>query len=577
MLGKIGVAVAATIAVSTLASTAGSAATSTTTQKSGGVANVGIFDTFPGFCVGNNPANSSLMATRTIYETLFEKTRGNDMIGLLAKSATPSSDLKTWTIELKQGIKYTNGEDFNAANVVENLTYSRGLAYLGAAAQGQAASKAYTLGTAVAFDANILNAVATDTYTVTITLFKAQNDLPTTLYASGRAFMRAHEQLADATKCAQNPIGTGPFMMKSWDQDNLDVVRNPNYWRTDPNKPSVKLPYLDEIKFTNIKEGSQRAAAVRKGSVDAAMFAGGSEGTFIKDLRLRKSVVTEYKSPNEYYPSFWMNQNTTAQPSTPFASLNARLAVASCIDRVNYNKVRLKGEGVVADSIVGPNSVMYNKAGFIPFNVTKAKAYVAAYKTETGKTDLSFTAPADTSSVSQANMKFLQTQFAKCGITMNVVVEESAVVIAKAFNGKTGQNGYDAILILLLEGTDVGFNAPFLLTNSFPSDTTNPAKAFSASLGTILSLSHHSDTAVDDALYAGRAASTKAASKISFAAATKEIQSQAIVTAITWNYYTFFTNNKSNMKGIGQLQIEKGKTQRLVTNWGIDWTGVSKG
>jgi len=577
VLGKIGVAVAATIAVSTLASTAGSAATSTTTQKSGGVANVGIFDTFPGFCVGNNPANSSLMATRTIYESLFEKTRGNDMIGLLAKSATPSSDLKTWTIELRQGIKYTNGEDFNAANVVENYTYNRGLAYLGAAAQGQAASKAYTLGTSVAFNANILNVVATDTYTVTFTLFKPQNDLPTTLYASGRAFMRAHEQLADATKCAQNPIGTGPFMMKSWDQDNLDVVRNPNYWRTDPNKPSVKLPYLDEIKFTNIKEGSQRAAAVRKGSVDAAMFSGGAEGTFIKDLRLRKSVVTEFKSPAEYYPSFWMNQNTTADPTTPFASLNARLAVASCIDRVNYAKVRTKGESVAATSIVGPNNVMFNTAGAVAFNVAKSKSYVAAYKTETGKTDLSFTAPADTSSASQANMQFLKSQFAKCGITMNVVVEESAVVIAKAFNGKTGQNGYDAIYITLLEGTDVGFNAPFVLTNSFPSDTTNPAKAFSSTLGTILSLSHHSDTAVDDAIYAGRAATTKAAAKLSFAAATKELQSQAIITPITWNYYTFFTNNKSNLKGIGQLQIEKGKTQRLVTNWGVDWTGISKG
>jgi ABC-type transport system substrate-binding protein len=339
----------------------------------------------------------------------------------------------------------------------------------------------------------------------------------------------------------------------------------------------VKLPYLDEIKFTNITEGSQRAAAVRKGSVDAAMFAGGSEGTFIKDLRLRKSLVTEFKSPNEYYPSLWMNQNTTADPTTPFANLNARLAVASCIDRVNYNKVRLKGEGVVADSIVGPNSIMYNKTGFIPFNVAKAKAYVAAYKADTGKSDLTFTSPADVSSVSQANAKFLQSTFATCGITMNIVVEESAIIIAKAFNGKTGQNAYDAIAILLCEGTDVGFNAPFLLTNSFPADSTNPAAYFRTGLGTILSLSHHSDTAVDDLLYQGRAATTKAAAKLAFAAATKEIQSQAIITAITWNYYTFFTNNKANLKGIGQLQIEKGKTQRLVTNWGIDWTGVSKG
>ena len=44
-----------------------------TTGQFGGSITVGIFDNFPGFCVSNNPANSALMATRTIYETLFEK------------------------------------------------------------------------------------------------------------------------------------------------------------------------------------------------------------------------------------------------------------------------------------------------------------------------------------------------------------------------------------------------------------------------------------------------------------------------------------------------------------------------
>ena len=573
----VGLFVAAFLSVSLATSTMTTAQSTSIVQKSGGTVKVGIFDTFPGFCVGNNPANSALMATRTIYETLFEKTRGNDMIGLLAKTAYPSADLKTWTIVLRPGISFSNGQPFNADAVIENINYNRGLAYLAAAAVGQGATKAYTLGTAVAFDANILSAVKVDDLTVSVTLFKAQNDLPTTLYASGRAFMRAPEQLENATKCAQNPIGTGPFTLKTWDQDNLDVVRNPNYWRTDPNKPSVKLPYLDEIKFTNVKEGSQRAASVRKGALDAAMFSGGTEATFIKDLRQRKSVVTEYKSPSEYYPSLWLNQDTSSEPGTPFASLNARLAVASCIDRVNYVKVRTKNESQPAISIVGPNSVMFSRTGFTSFNVARAKKFVTAYKAETGKGALTFSAPADTTTTSQANMKFLQSQFSKCGIKMNVVVEETAVIIAKAFNGNTGKNGYDAILITLLEGTDVGFNAPFLLTNSFPSDTTNPAKAFTTSLGTVLNLSHHSDGAVDANIYNGRAAGSVGSAKQSYRLATAEIQRQALLTTLNYFYYDLVAYKKSNLLGIGQLQIEKGKTQRIVTNWGIDWTGVSKG
>jgi hypothetical protein len=46
--------------------------------------------------------------------------------------------------------------------------------------------------------------------------------------------------------------------------------------------------------------------------------------------------------------------------------------------------------------------------------------------------------------------------------------------------------------------------------------------------------------------------------------------------AVSNNYYTFFTNNKKGIAGIGALQLVKGKTQRVVTNWGIDWTGVYK-
>jgi ABC-type transport system substrate-binding protein len=61
------------------------------------------------------------MATRTVYESLFEKTRGGDYIGLLAKGATPSTDLKTWTVELKTGITFHNGEAFNADAVVKNV------------------------------------------------------------------------------------------------------------------------------------------------------------------------------------------------------------------------------------------------------------------------------------------------------------------------------------------------------------------------------------------------------------------------------------------------------------------------
>ncbi|MEI6199761.1 MAG: ABC transporter substrate-binding protein [Actinomycetota bacterium] len=570
VMRRIGVAVAATIAISTLASTGSQAASKPNASKYGGEVKVGIFDTFPGFCVGNNPANSSLMATRTVYESLFEKTRGGDYIGLLAKGATPSTDLKTWTVELKTGITFHNGEAFNADAVVKNVE-----AGMGVTTYKSGFTKMYLLGTAVAFDANIVSAVATDTTHVVFTLDRAQNDFPGTLYASGRAFMRAPAQLLDSSTCASTPIGTGPFKIVSWNTDEMIVTKNTSYWRTDP-VSGAKLPYLDKITFTNVKEGSQRAAAVRKGAVDAAMFSGASEGTFIKDLRQRKSVVTEFKSPYEYYPSLWLNQG---KPGSPFKNIHARNAVLSCLDRANYVKARTKGEAQVATSLVGKANPMYTTRGFQKYDPTYAKAEVALYKQETGATSLSFIGPSDTSSTSTANSKFLQTMWAACDITYNFVAEEGAVIIAKAFNAspKAGQyyNAYDAISILLFEGTDVTFNLPFAVTNTFPTGSKSTVAAFfRSSIGTILGLNHHSDTTVDTAFYAGEAANSKAAALTQYQNGTAILQGQAIMGSMLNFYYDFFAGKK--LGGIGTLQIEKGKSQRLVTNWGIDWTGVYK-
>lgn len=580
VLRRIGVAVATTIAISTVASTGSQAASNPGAATVGGEVKVAIFDTFPGFCVGNNPANSSLMATRTIYEGLVEKTRGGDYIGLLAKNFVASPDLKEWTVGLRSGITFHDGTPFNADAVVANINYSSGRAYVGAYLAGGAAAAAklgYTLGTSVTFQSNIKAIVKVDDLTVKFTLDRAQNDFPGTLYASGRGFMRGLAQLVDGTKCANNPIGTGPFKLVSWDTNNLVVEKNPTYWRTDPANPSAKLPYLDKITFNNVKEGSQRAAALSKKTYDAGMFAGGTDATFIKGLRQKKSVVTEYKSPNEYYPSLWLNQTKVG---SPFSSKNARLAVISCIDRVNYAKVRTRGESIVAKSLVGPSNPMYTTRGFTKFDVDASKAFVAAWQAEAGNAGktLTFTLPADTSGASQANVKFLQQQWAKCGITANMVVEEGGPIIAKTFNpAKAGgeQNGYDAIAILLYEGTDVTFNLPFTVTNAFPATSTNPiAPFFRGSLGALLSLNHHTDTVVDKFFYDGQASQTKAGAKAQYAAGTAYLQENGFSTSIGHGYYTFFAGKK--LGGIGKLQIEKGKSQRLVTNWGIDWTGVYK-
>ena len=117
---------------------------------------------------------------------------------------------------------------------------------------------------------------------------------------------------------------------------------------------------------------------------------------------------------------------------------------------------------------------------------------------------------------------------------------------------------------------------PFALTNAYPAGATTMGSSWRSNIGNVLGLNHHNDTAIDALFYAGQAAANKAVAKIKYQEATARLQSEGIMGAVSNNYYTFFTNNKKGIAGIGALQLVKGKTQRVVTNWGIDWTGVYK-
>ncbi len=73
---------------------------------------------------------------------------------------------------------------------------------------------------------------------------------------------------ADSSGYSLNPIGTGPFAIKSRDIDNETVVeKNPDYWRTDAD--GVQLPYLDSVSFRPIPDEGTRLDALLSGTTTA--------------------------------------------------------------------------------------------------------------------------------------------------------------------------------------------------------------------------------------------------------------------------------------------------------------------
>lgn len=558
---KWGVALAVAVAASALATTTQAAPKPSAKPKQGGEIAYGIDATISGWCFSNALSGGPLGATRLVYEQLVDRDSKGNFVGQLAESWTITEAGKVWTFKLRPNIKYSNGEEFNAASVKQNMDIGRGLTTATSWANSYAS-------TGIGVNSNIMSVDAVDNLTVKITLERADNDFLGLMYRAGRYVMRAPAQIANSATCATNGIGTGPFKVVSFNPNELVVDRNPLYWQKDKN--GTQLPYLNKITVVVVKEASQRAAAVRKGSLDAAFF-GIGDATFVKDLQQRKSVVTMYKGNLGSWGQWLPNQNKTG---SPFKFQNCRLAASYAVDWNQYNKVRFKNLGVYSGSIVGPSHIMFKKG--LGYNLAKAKEYVAACQKDLGATPFKITLYADTSSQSLNNVKEVQRQMELAGIQFNSIFQaESAVLISNIYTGRTNQ--YDFAQGTPAEGPGSGYVLPFFVTAAFPATSTNPiAKTpFGAGYNRVIAIANHSDTQVDTKLYAAQAETDPTLRKQKFAEAADYMQTTGMAIPTIHGYTITFVNNKSKLTGVNSYVNPGGKgIVSSVDIKGLAWAGV---
>jgi len=561
MAKRLGAAVAVALLGSTVAATGSQAATrpEAGAPKYGGTVTMLIDGSIAGHCFSNALPGGPLGASRSIYESLVERTNKGKYVGYLAESFT-TTDNKVWNIKLRPGITYSNGEAFNAASVKQNIDIGRG------------AVTTY-LSTGVGVNANILQVDVVDDLNVRVTLERPDNDFLGLMYRAGRYVMRAPAQIATTSTCSINPIGTGPFKLQSFSADEQVVVKNPTYWRKDAK--GRQLPYLDKIEFISVKEASQRAAAVRRGTADAGFFTQG-DATFTNDLFNRKSLVTGYQSTKTAWGQWMPNVN---KAGSPFKYQNCRLAAAYSIDWKSYNKVRLKGTGDYSGSIVGKNHIMYTTKGAPTYNLKKAKDYLAKCNVDLGTAaPMKITLYADTSSQSQNNTKFIQKSMEKAGILFNnPYIAESALLVSKIYKG--GGNDFDFAEGTPAEGGSPGYVIPFFVSKAFMTGTVNPiaSTSYGRVYNTVIALGNHSDTNVDTLIYAAQADTNPKTAKAKWQAATKYIQEQGYAIPSVHGGFKVFVNNKSKLRGIGTLKMPGGQMADVVETKGFEWTGIWKG
>lgn len=532
-------------------------------SRYGGSIVVGVDESFSGFCTNNMPSDSSLWAHRTMFETLVERNSAGVLTGLLAQSITANSTNEVWTITLRSGITYHDGSSLDATNVALNLDAQR----------GALTSSPYTLGLNISYFANVLNVEVINSLELRVTLERPQIDFVETLYNRGRGVMRSSAQLNSSTTCSTAPIGTGPFKISgNWSSSSLVVVRNASYWRVDPDS-GAQLPYLNQITFNQITEGSQRSAALRMDSIDAAVFSGFTESTFVSDLRDRSTIVQEYQSPSPRVITMWLN---AGKIGSPLQNLNARKALTAAIDPSRINSVRLGGLGKIPRSVFPANSELSTTAGLIKFDLPSARSYVAAFKADTGARALEFSIPVNTRSSSQETARLLQEMWADAGITVNLITEESAAIVSKIFrttrvNGTL--NSYDAVLFDLIAGGETVFNLPTLMSSVFPANTVKSLPSnFVSIFGSILGISHHGNSAIDFKIFDAQSQTTYGQAWKKYRESVELFQQNAYAFPISETPVSYFTSRK--LFGVGTQLLPTRERGLFVHLWGFDWSVV---
>lgn len=340
----------ATIAAGMLLSTAAQAED----IKQGGTLTVPIINT--GFVENFNPYTTKDLYHGIMFEPLMVF---NNMTGetdfRLAESYAYSDDLKTITLKIKPGLKWSDGTPLTAEDVVYSFMLTK---------------------EAPAFDQkgiwsgkNLQTITSTDETTVVFQLEKADSTFAWNLERYHIVPKHVWSKVNDLTTFTNpNPVGSGPMtVVKYLKPQQMELCRNPNYYLEG-------RPYLDCVNFRSYNDNSQIQPALIKGEIDWG-------SNFIADVE--STFVAQDKANNHFwYPANDAIHLYVNTKQKPFDDLRVRQALSMALDR----------EAIVDIAAYGYPTANYNPGGIaelykthIDQSVNQKYGYLTQYDAEKAK------------------------------------------------------------------------------------------------------------------------------------------------------------------------------------------------
>jgi len=290
-----------------------------------------------------NPAYAFLVESYTIFDLIYTplttESPTGEYVGGLAKDWTHSEDGLTWTFNLKDGIKWHNGEDFKAEDMAWTINA------VIADPDGWAALSNYTAG--------FTEAKALDDKTLEITLDNPIGNMEYRLSFLYAVYPKDFEQFT-TPEDLQNfnnfaAIGTGAFKINTFEKDQgiLILDANPDYFDGQAK--------IDQVIFQTFDNADAEVQALKVGDIDMITEVPQSAFAAVKSFE----NVTAISIPGRYFDELIINSTPADNDPAPtrnpaLEDPQVRLAIATAINKTDLLDIVLQGLGSVGDTIVPP-------------------------------------------------------------------------------------------------------------------------------------------------------------------------------------------------------------------------------